>query len=80
MSNIFSLVIILLFLLGSCTVMSGDVHHWPAMLIATLLILTLKIFNDRKKLLSWPMEFLLFAAVTMIIVNLAWLFFFELPA
>jgi hypothetical protein len=80
MQNKVILLVILAFLLGSCTVMAGGLHPWPAMLIATLLILALKAWNDRKKVLAWPMEFLLFAAVTMIVVNLAWLYFFDLPA
>ena len=79
MQNKIILVVILALLLGSCTVMAGSLQPWPAMLIATLLILALKVWNDRKKVLAWPMEFLLFAAVTMIVVNLAWLYFFDLP-
>jgi hypothetical protein len=59
--------------------MSGDFYQWPAMLIATAIIIALKILNDWKKFLSWPMEFLLFAAVILIIANLTWLFFFDLP-
>ena len=79
MQNKIILMVILAFLLGSCTVMAGNLNQWPAMLIATIAILALKIWNDRKKALAWPMEFLLFAAVTMIVVNLAWLYFFDLP-
>lgn len=79
MQNKIILLVILAFLLGSCTVMAGGLQPWPAMTIATLLILALKVWNDRKKVLAWPMEFLLFAAVTMIVVNLAWLYFFDLP-
>jgi hypothetical protein len=79
MLNKITLLVILAFLLGSCTVMAGSFQPWPAMLIATVLIVALKVWNDRKKVLAWPMEFLLFAAVTMIVVNLAWLYFFDLP-
>jgi poly(A) polymerase Pap1 len=59
--------------------MAGNLNQWPAMAVATAAILALKVWNNRKKVLAWPMEFLLFAAVTMIVVNLAWLYFFDLP-
>jgi hypothetical protein len=71
--------IILTFLLGSCTVMAGDVSHWPASLAAVALIVGLKVWNDRMKILAWPMEFLLFAAVIMIVSNLTRLYFVDLP-
>ncbi|MFO1151729.1 MAG: hypothetical protein U1E62_25420 [Alsobacter sp.] len=73
-------LVIISFLLGSCTVMAGDVSPWPAMAVAVVLILALKAWNDRKALLAWPMEFLLIAAVTMIVVNLARLYIIELPS
>ncbi|MDZ4392605.1 hypothetical protein [Cypionkella sp.] len=72
------LLIILGFLLGSCTVIAGDVSHWPASLVAVIAIVLLKIGNDRVKLLAWPMEFLLAAGVTMIVINLARLAFVPL--
>lgn len=77
MSNPVGVVIIVGLLLGSCTVMAGDVSHWPASLIAVALIIVLKIANDRLQVLRWPMEFLLASAVTMIVVNLARLYFIE---
>lgn len=61
---------ILAFLLSTCTVMAGDVSHWPASLVAVILIVVAKFGNDRFKLLAWPMEFLLAAGVTMIVINL----------
>lgn len=73
------LLVILLFLLGSCTAMAGNVDHWPAMLVAVLLILALKLWNDRLKVLAFPMEFLLFAAVIMIVSNLTRLYFVPPP-
>jgi hypothetical protein len=73
------LVIILTLLLGSCTVITGDVSHWPASLLAVLVIVAMKIWNDRIKLLAWPMEFLLAAGVTMIVINLGRLYFAPLP-
>lgn len=79
MRSQFALVIIICFLLGSCTTMAGGIDHWPAMVLATVAIIGLKIFNDKRKILAWPMEFLLFAAVTMIVMNLAWLYFLPLP-
>jgi hypothetical protein len=72
------LLIILGFLLGSCTVIAGDVSHWPASLIAVAAIVALKLGNDRFKLLAWPMEFLLAAGVTMIVINLTRLAFLPL--
>lgn len=72
------LLIILGFLLGSCTAIAGDVSHWPASLVAVVVIVLLKIGNDRIKLLAWPMEFLLAAGVTMIVINLARLAFVPL--
>jgi hypothetical protein len=77
MKNPIGLSIILLFLLGSCTVMAGDVSHWPASVIAVVVIIAMKIGNDRFKILGWPMEFLLAAAVTMIVINLGRLYFLE---
>jgi hypothetical protein len=61
---------ILAFLLSSCTYLAGDVSHWPASAVAVILIVLAKLGNDRFKVLAWPMEFLLAAAVTMIVVNL----------
>lgn len=74
MRGIFVLCLILALLLGSCTVMTGDVSHWPASLIAVVVIMAFKLWNDRVKLLAWPMEFLLAAGVTMIVINLSRLY------
>lgn len=79
MSSWIVLVIIIGSLLGSCSVMEGGVTHWPASLVAVALIVLLKVWNDRSKVLAWPMEFLLFAAVTMIVSNLTQLYFRPLP-
>jgi hypothetical protein len=73
------LLIILGFLLGSCTLMAGDVSHWPASVVAVVAIVAMKLANDRAKVLAWPMEFLLAAAVTMIVINLTRLNFLPLP-
>lgn len=70
---------ILAFLLSSCTVMAGDFSPWPACLVAVVLIVLAKIANDRFKLLAWPMEFLLAAGVTMIVVNLIRLALLPVP-
>lgn len=72
------LVVILCALLGSCTVMAGNVAHWPASLVAVVLIVLLKVWNDRSKNLAWPMEFLLFAAVILIVSNLTRLYLLPL--
>lgn len=74
MRGIFVLCLILALLLGSCTVMTGDVSHWPASLTAVVVIVAFKLWNDRVKLLAWPMEFLLAAGVTMIVINLSRLY------
>lgn len=73
------LAFILTFLLSSCTAMAGDFQHWPASLTAVVLIILAKLANDRFKVLAWPMEFLLAAGVTMIVVNLVRLALIPLP-
>ena len=77
MKNAIGFLIIILFLLGSCTVIAGDVSHWPASLVAVCVIVAMKLGNDHFKILNWPMEFLLVAAVTMIVINLARLYLLE---
>lgn len=77
MRHTIGLLVILAFLLSSCTAMTGDVSHWPASLVAVIVIVVMKIANDRAKILAWPMEFLLASAVTMIVINLARLYFIE---
>jgi hypothetical protein len=79
MRNAVTLAVILCLLLGSCTVIAGDVSHWPASLVAVIVILAIKFWNDRTKILAWPMEFLLAAGVTMIVINLGRLYFLPLP-
>ena len=73
------LLAILAFQLGSCTAMAGGVEPWPAVLVAVVLIVALKVWNDRSKVLGFPMEFLLFSTVIMIVVNLARLYMIPLP-
>lgn len=73
------LLFILAFQLGSCTAMAGGTEPWPAVLIAVILIVALKVWNDRAKILGFPMEFLLFSTVIMIVVNLARLYIVPIP-
>ena len=73
------LLIILSVLLGSCSAIAGDLTHWPATLIAVIVIVAAKVANDRFKVLAWPMEFLLASGVTMIVINLARLYMTPLP-
>jgi hypothetical protein len=73
------LLFILAFQLGSCTAMAGNVEPWPAMLVAVVLIIALKLWNDRSKVLGFPMEFLLISTVIMIVVNLTRLYLIPLP-
>lgn len=75
----FVLLIILAFLLGSCTVIAGDLSHWPATSIAIGVIVIMKVANDRFGVLGWPMEFLLASGVTMIVINLTRLYFLPPP-
>ena len=79
MRNTIVLLVILAFLLGSCTAMAGNLDHWPAMLVAVVLIVGLKLWNDRARVLGFPMEFLLFATVIMIVSNLTRLYVVPLP-
>ncbi|MEX0347407.1 MAG: hypothetical protein AB3N20_20970 [Rhizobiaceae bacterium] len=72
------LSIILLFLLSSCSTIAGGFSHWPASLIAVVLIILAKLANDRLKVLAWPMEFLLASGVLMIVVNLVRLYMIPL--
>jgi hypothetical protein len=74
------LALIILLLLGGCTAITGgDMSPWPATLAAVVVIIGLKLWNDRSKALAWPMEFLLIAGVTMIVINLGRLYFLPLP-
>lgn len=77
MKNVIGLLVIAGLLLGSCTVMAGNVSHWPASLIAVVVIVVMKLVNDRVQVLRWPMEFLLASAVTMIVINLGRLYLLE---
>lgn len=79
MTNKIGLLIILAFLLGSCSAMAGGVSHWPASAPAVAVIIGMKIANDRFKVLGWPMEFLLASAVVIILFNLGRLYFAPLP-
>ena len=73
------LAIMLLSLLGGCTALAGGTGHWPASLLAVVVLIPFKIINDRYKLVKWPMDFLLIAAVTMIVFNLTYLYFTPPP-
>jgi hypothetical protein len=74
------LCLIILLLLGGCTAITGgDLSPWPATLAAVVVIVAIKFWNDRVKILAWPMEFLLVAGVTMIVINLGRLYFLLLP-
>lgn len=77
MSNAVGLLVIIAFLLGSCTVIAGDTSHWPASLLAVGIIVVAKLVNDRVQILRWPMEFLLASAVTMIVINLGRLYIID---
>lgn len=71
--------VIFILLLSGCSAMAGSFDHWPASLLAVAVLIPVKIVNDRVKVLNWPMEFVLVAAVTMIVFNLVRLYFTELP-
>ena len=71
----FFLALFILALFGGCTVMAGNVSRaWtPAFLIWVVLVLPLKILNDRFQKMKWPMEFVTWAVVLLIALNLIWL-------
>jgi hypothetical protein len=71
-------VLIAAALLGGCTLMAGDVEHWPASAPALALMVAGKLANDRWKVVSWPMEFLMWSAVVLITSNLVYLHFKEM--
>lgn len=73
------LLIILSALTGGCTVLTGDVSHWPSTLAAIAFLIPAKWLNDRVKLLAWPMEFLLASGVVMIVFSMIRLYFTDLP-
>lgn len=79
MTNPIGLLVILALLLGSCTIMAGNVSHWPASLPAVIAIVFMKLANDRFKILAWPMEFLLASAVVLILFNLTRLYLLPPP-
>lgn len=73
------LAVILSVLLGSCTVLTGDMSHWPSSLAAVVFLVPLKWLNDKVKVLAWPMEFILASGVTMIVFSMIRLYFTPLP-
>jgi uncharacterized protein YceK len=73
------LAVIILLLLGGCSAIEGGTPPPYTSLIAVAMIVGMKVANDRIKLLAWPMEFLLAAAVTMIVLNLIRLYYMPLP-
>ena len=73
------LAVIILLLLGGCSAIEGGPPPSYTSLIAVAMIVGMKVANDRIKLLAWPMEFLLAAAVTMIVLNLIRLYYTPLP-
>ena len=78
-SSWFIAALIFVSLLSGCSVMAGGLDHWPASVLSVAALIPVKIFNDRAKVLNWPMEFILVAGVTMIVFNLVRLFFAPLP-
>ena len=69
------LAVFVLVLFGGCTVLAGSVSAaWtPAFLVWVVLVLPLKILNDRFQKMKWPMEFVTWAVVLLIALNLIWL-------
>ncbi|MEX3013971.1 hypothetical protein [Gymnodinialimonas hymeniacidonis] len=67
--------LIVIVLMGSCTAMAGNLEHYPASLPALVVMLVGKVLNDRFKLVKWPMEFILWSAVILILFNLIHLHF-----
>ena len=67
------LALIMLLLLSGCSALAGDFQHYPASLPAAGLMIAGKALNDRYRVVRWPMEFVLWSAVTLIGLNLAYL-------
>lgn len=65
----------MLLLMGSCSAMAGDFAHYPASLPVLGLMVAGKLVNDRYRIVKWPMEFLVWSAVTLIFFNLVFLHF-----
>lgn len=76
-ANWLILLAIMAGLATGCSLMAGDLSHWPATLPALLAILVAKLVNDRIRLLKWPMEFLFWAAMLLILFNLVRLYLLE---
>ena len=68
---------VMLFLVGSCTALAGDVQHYPATLPALAIMVVGKLLNDRFHIVKWPMEFIFWAAILLIVSNLIYLHFKE---
>lgn len=71
----FVLACIIVFLLGSCSMLAGGMQHWPASSAAVAAMVVGKTANDRYKLVKWPMEFLMLSAILLIVANLVQLYF-----
>ncbi len=69
------LVLYILGLFGGCTLLAGGVNmDWgPAFAFWTVLLVPLKMLNDRLKKMKWPMEFVTWTIVGLITMNLIWL-------
>ncbi len=67
--------IIILVLFGGCTLLAGRVNgEWtPSFLIWVGLLIPLKLLNDRFQKMKWPMEFVMWAIILLVAVNLLWL-------
>ncbi len=70
-----ALVIFIAVLFGGCTLLAGNVNGtWtPAFIAWVVLLLPLKVLNDRFRKMKWPMEFITWAVILLIALNLVWL-------
>ncbi len=69
------LAVFILVMFGGCTVLAGSVGPtWtPPFILWIVLVLPLKFLNDRFQKMKWPMEFITWAVVLLIALNLVWL-------
>lgn len=72
-----ALAVLVLLLFGSCRLLAGRVSaEWgPAFLIWVVLLIPLKLINDRYRKMKWPMEFITWAVILLFTVNMLWLRF-----
>ena len=67
------LIICILVLFGGCSALAGGTSQWAPFLIWVVMVVPLKALNDRFRKAVWPMEFIFWAVILLITINLLWL-------